>query len=309
MKIKVCENCKGEFKPSSKGKRQKFCSQTCRLNSMGKGMMKNCLECKKPFPTIMSKIKKAKFCSTDCRWSNQKKTVAPLRKTCKKCNETLAAEKFRPKRKVCKSCNYIQYLETEIVVNNSQKAANLLAAYKDKVLRIRATPENCKWCNKCKNFVPVENFCKRSDTTSKTNSNCRSCRKNDYVKNFDNISKRSKKYRAEKRPQILATKRQFYQNNKEYYLIMAINRRSRELKAKGNFSLKEWNQKLGYFGNRCYLCGDSLENKTIHKEHRIPLSRGGTNWIANIAPACEKCNRSKHTKTEKEFRQWKKAVA
>jgi 5-methylcytosine-specific restriction endonuclease McrA len=38
-------------------------------------------------------------------------------------------------------------------------------------------------------------------------------------------------------------------------------------------------------------------------EHRIPLSRGGSNWPANLAPACKTCNSSKGTKTEKEYRE------
>jgi hypothetical protein len=29
-------------------------------------------------------------------------------------------------------------------------------------------------------------------------------------------------------------------------------------------------------------------------DHRIPLGRGGSNLIANILPACRRCNRRKH---------------
>ncbi|MDQ3747962.1 MAG: HNH endonuclease [Acidobacteriota bacterium] len=72
--------------------------------------------------------------------------------------------------------------------------------------------------------------------------------------------------------------------------------------AKGTFSIKQWREKLEYYGNACYLCKEPLENKIVHKEHRIPLSKGGTNWIANVAPACADCNLSKRCKTEKEFK-------
>jgi len=37
-------------------------------------------------------------------------------------------------------------------------------------------------------------------------------------------------------------------------------------------------------------------------DHRIPLARGGDNTIANILPACGRCNRRKHLMTEEEFR-------
>ena len=75
--------------------------------------------------------------------------------------------------------------------------------------------------------------------------------------------------------------------------------------AAGKFTNLQWKAKLEYFGNRCYLCRIVLTDKITHREHRIPLSRGGTNWIANIAPACKKCNLSKNAKTEKEFREMK----
>jgi hypothetical protein len=39
-----------------------------------------------------------------------------------------------------------------------------------------------------------------------------------------------------------------------------------------------------------------------HPEHKIPLSRGGTNEYANLAVACQYCNCSKGNKTEEEFK-------
>jgi 5-methylcytosine-specific restriction endonuclease McrA len=40
----------------------------------------------------------------------------------------------------------------------------------------------------------------------------------------------------------------------------------------------------------------------IEIDHRIPLTRGGSNLIDNILPACRRCNRRKGTMTEEEFR-------
>ena len=37
----------------------------------------------------------------------------------------------------------------------------------------------------------------------------------------------------------------------------------------------------------------------------MPLSRGGTNWIANMAWACLICNRYKGLKTASEFFAWR----
>lgn len=79
-------------------------------------------------------------------------------------------------------------------------------------------------------------------------------------------------------------------------------RRARDINAAGNFTAEQWLAKCELHGWRCYLCRAELTPQTVQVEHRKPLSRGGSNWIANIAPACAFCNASKGTKTESEYR-------
>ena len=45
-------------------------------------------------------------------------------------------------------------------------------------------------------------------------------------------------------------------------------------------------------GYRCGHCGSP--NLVLHTHHVIPLSRGGSNAMANLMTLCEKCHRSKH---------------
>ena len=52
----------------------------------------------------------------------------------------------------------------------------------------------------------------------------------------------------------------------------------------------------------CYLCLKPIEFGNDHLEHKIPLSRGGSNAKENLSVACAGCNFSKHTKTEAEYR-------
>lgn len=94
-----------------------------------------------------------------------------------------------------------------------------------------------------------------------------------------------------------------YRTHKHLWSVYAENRIARKKSASGSFTAEQWQAKCAYFGFCCYLCHVSLINQEVHIEHRIPLSRGGTSWIANIAPACRQCNLRKHTKTEREFRQ------
>jgi 5-methylcytosine-specific restriction endonuclease McrA len=52
----------------------------------------------------------------------------------------------------------------------------------------------------------------------------------------------------------------------------------------------------------CYLCVLPIVFGADNLEHKIPLSRGGTNEYKNLGVACSKCNRKKHNKTEEEFK-------
>ena len=52
----------------------------------------------------------------------------------------------------------------------------------------------------------------------------------------------------------------------------------------------------------CYLCLNRIEFGKDHLEHKTPLSRGGDNKYSNLDVSCQKCNLSKHDKTEEEFR-------
>lgn len=83
------------------------------------------------------------------------------------------------------------------------------------------------------------------------------------------------------------------------YRAKSNNRRARQKSANGRFTAKDWNSRLDYYGGSCIYCGSSEQ---IEVEHRIPLSRGGTNWPSNLAPACKSCNCKKGTKTEFEFK-------
>lgn len=61
----------------------------------------------------------------------------------------------------------------------------------------------------------------------------------------------------------------------------------------GTYTENQLQARINFYGHRCYLCGcdwDALPSKQKHVEHVIPLSRGGTNWPANLRPACEFCN-------------------
>lgn len=53
----------------------------------------------------------------------------------------------------------------------------------------------------------------------------------------------------------------------------------------------------------CWYCGEGMnpfQDFTI--DHIVPLSRGGTNAVVNLVPACRSCNAQKGSKTIEEYR-------
>lgn len=75
-------------------------------------------------------------------------------------------------------------------------------------------------------------------------------------------------------------------------------RRALKREAAGDHTAADVEARFAFHGHRCVYCG-TTENLTA--DHMIPLARGGSNWPANLVPACDPCNKSKHTQTYFEF--------
>jgi 5-methylcytosine-specific restriction endonuclease McrA len=91
----------------------------------------------------------------------------------------------------------------------------------------------------------------------------------------------------------------YIRTHRELRQAIRARRRSRELAAEGSFTTQEWMALLEKHGYRCTYCGAA---GPLEPDHRIPLARGGTNYIENILPACRRCNTRKRLLTEDEFR-------
>ena len=67
-------------------------------------------------------------------------------------------------------------------------------------------------------------------------------------------------------------------------------RYAREKGAVGNHTLTEWEDLKIEFDSKCAFC---RQPKKLTKDHIIPLSEGGTDYIDNIQPLCRNCNSKK----------------
>lgn len=98
--------------------------------------------------------------------------------------------------------------------------------------------------------------------------------------------------------------REWREDNPEKTRLYDHNRRARKKGNGGSYTLDELNALFEEQEGLCYYCGrllyESFET-SFHIEHMVPISRGGSNNIENIALSCASCNLHKHTKTHEEF--------
>lgn len=93
-----------------------------------------------------------------------------------------------------------------------------------------------------------------------------------------------------------AAARRYARRHPERVKADCLRRRARNLAAPGSCSAVQLAARIGLF-QWCAYCGGPVQ----HIDHVIPLSRGGSNWPANLVPACAPCNLSKNKRT---FREW-----
>jgi len=74
-------------------------------------------------------------------------------------------------------------------------------------------------------------------------------------------------------------------------------RRAIEKDIINTLTAQEWTDILEAYNYRCAYCDIEFEvENMLHKDHVIPISKGGHNIKENIVPACRICNSKKHDK-------------
>lgn len=104
------------------------------------------------------------------------------------------------------------------------------------------------------------------------------------------------------RDEVNARARAYWARHRHAQITHTTKAKARRAGAPGSHTTVEWMACLERHGYRCAYCDGPLTPTTCTRDHAIPLSRGGSNDIENIVPACRRCNFSKRSRTPEEFR-------
>ena len=80
---------------------------------------------------------------------------------------------------------------------------------------------------------------------------------------------------------------------KEYYRHKCLERWARLKGAEGSYSVDDWMALKNKTGNKCVCCQTPESERPLTRDHIIPLTLGGSNYIDNIQPLCQSCNSRK----------------
>jgi 5-methylcytosine-specific restriction endonuclease McrA len=137
-----------------------------------------------------------------------------------------------------------------------------------------------------------------------------------YEKNREKVRKYYREYRVAHRDKTQGYGKRYYESHREqvcnrikqyrnrypskvriWAKAQSARRRALLLAIGGHATVQQIIARIDYYGKLCYICKKSYGAI----DHVIPLSKGGTNWPANLRPICKSCNHRKYNKSLKEF--------
>ncbi len=220
-------------------------------------------------------------------------------RVCGRCAIEKPAAEFRefkiPKRHrspLCAECEVIRQHEKDalkVIRDIAWKLANKEWMRNYNLRWQRANPEKCKEKHqKCRN-KHLERYRARERENARSPKN----RARERALYKANPQKFREKYRIYRKSSPLAIEKERARN---------ANRRARKKQAEGFHTAEDIMKIRAQQKDRCAhpWCRKKLKGNG-HKDHRTPLTKGGTNWPWNIQLLCDFCNISKHNKHPEDY--------
>lgn len=132
---------------------------------------------------------------------------------------------------------------------------------------------------------------------------CRSCKtkaSNRRIRDTGVLRERDRARYDREAEHRRAYARQYLKDNPEKMRAIRRNRKSRIKAERLLVTERDWSRLVARYRGCCAYCGQRSD--TLHREHVIPVARGGRHSIGNLLPACPPCNYRKKTKLLSEFR-------
>lgn len=195
---------------------------------------------------------------------------APTQKTCTKCHQVKEVEQFnRDKNRKdgrfphCKTCR-VQHRESTREEIRERNQRN----YRENREEQKAKSLACYYQNR----------------ERRTN-----LKREWYARNKTRVREYNGQYQEMYRPR----RREWLAKNRERHNTNTHRYRARRVAAEGTHTHTEWLEVVWKQGFACAHCG---EIRPLARDHIIPLSKGGNNYISNIQGLCKSCNSSKGAK-------------
>ena len=167
-------------------------------------------------------------------------------------------------------------------------------------------------CDRCKDAAVAENRIyadKRADKRAAYNRKYRAANAERiaavkaayYAANREEIAAQARVYSAVNSARIVQCSQEWAAKNPERasknWRRGAVRRRARLAEsAVVPFTQAQLDQRIAYYGNRCYLRLDGCTDAVEHIDHVKPISKGGAHILSNFRPACRSCNQRKANK-------------
>lgn len=158
-------------------------------------------------------------------------------------------------------------------------------------------------CKRCRNAV-IAARAKRPEIRTIRNAQSRNQQKQPHRRRYNREWLRQRRADPTHAEQMRFTRRAYYHRKKIdptfHRMIRELGRtadhrrRARMHANGGSFTVQEWRALCTYYDHKCLCCG---ERKSLTIDHVVPISKGGNNYISNVQPLCETCNKSKGDKT------------